>query len=145
MKNILLTLVLLFSVQVLANTVDREESIALNLEKEQKINAASTDAPLKTIATLVVLFLMGAGGFVWIKKSSVGSKNTQNQIKVLTQFYLGPKKSLAIVRVAGESVLIGITDQNINMIKSLSLLDEDIPESVPKDFLEEFNVSRMSS
>ncbi|MGE3758789.1 MAG: flagellar biosynthetic protein FliO, partial [Pseudobdellovibrionaceae bacterium] len=73
---------------------------------------------------------------VGIKKWSgkVGKSPKQTQIKVLTQHYLGPKRSLAIVRVAGESVLIGVTDHNISMIKSLALLDEEIPEEVPENF-----------
>jgi flagellar protein FliO/FliZ len=57
-----------------------------------------------------------------------------SQVKILTQHYLGPKKSLAIIRVAGESMLIGVTDQNINLIKTLALLDEEIPQDTPKDF-----------
>ena len=52
----------------------------------------------------------------------------------MAQHYLGPKKSLAVVRVAGESILVGITDNNINMIKSLALLDEEIPDVTPNDF-----------
>ncbi len=56
------------------------------------------------------------------------------QIKVLSQHYLGPKKSLAIVHVAGESILIGVTDQNISMIKSLSLIDDEVPANLPNTF-----------
>ena len=61
----------------------------------------------------------------WSKKHTKSIDN--NKIRILTQHHLGPKKSLAIIQVAGESILIGITDQNINMIKTLSLLDEEIP------------------
>lgn len=67
------------------------------------------------------------------RRAKIGTSTTP-QIKMLTQHYLGPKKSLAIVRVAGESILIGITDQNINHIKTLSLLDEEIPEVTPQSF-----------
>ena len=31
-------------------------------------------------------------------------------------------------------MLIGITDQNINLIKNLALLEEEVPAQVPKDF-----------
>ncbi len=58
------------------------------------------------------------------------------QIKILTQHYLGPKKSLAVIRVAGESILIGITDSSINAIKTLSLMDDEIPDHVPGAFNE---------
>ncbi|HPI39971.1 MAG TPA: flagellar biosynthetic protein FliO [Pseudobdellovibrionaceae bacterium] len=118
-------------------TNESEKSIALNLEKDKKLNVAGSDSPFKTIAMVLVMILMGVGSFYWIKKNAIQQKSSHTQIKVLSQFYLGPKKSLAIVRVAGESILIGVTDQNINMIKSLSLLDEDIPEESPKDFKEE--------
>jgi flagellar protein FliO/FliZ len=56
------------------------------------------------------------------------------QIKVLSQHHLGPKKSLAIIHVAGESMLVGITDNNISMIKSLSLIDDEVPADMPNTF-----------
>lgn len=68
----------------------------------------------------------------WSKRKT-GLKQ-HHQIKVLTQFSMGPKKSLAIVRVAGESILIGVTDHNISMIKSLSLIDDELPEMSPQHF-----------
>ena len=61
------------------------------------------------------------------------------QIKVLSQHYLGPKKSLVIVRVAGESILVGVTDSNISMIKSLALIDDEVPVETPKNFADALN------
>lgn len=97
----------------------------------------------RLVASLVVILLV-AGGMVlfskqWAKRRTGLSQH--HQIKVLTQYGLGPKKSLAIVRVAGESILIGITDQNISMLKSLALLDEDLPMDIPKSFPEELQQS----
>lgn len=90
----------------------------------------------RLILTLVILAtLLGAASFAirrWAGHRALRSQNTK--IKVLTQHHLGPKKSLAIIQVAGESLLIGVTDQNISMLKTLSLLDEDIPGSVPGSF-----------
>lgn len=69
----------------------------------------------------------------WAKKS--GAKNQKStQIKVLTSHHLGPKKNLTIVQVAGETILLGVTDHNITMLKTLSLLDDEIPESLPQKF-----------
>ncbi len=79
------------------------------------------------LATGLILFSR------WYNRRTKGTKDT-NKIKILTQHFLGPKKSLAIVRVAGETILIGITDQNISMLKSLALLDDEIPESTPTHF-----------
>lgn len=41
---------------------------------------------------------------------------------------------MIVIHVAGESILVGITDSNISMIKSLSLIDDEIPTTTPKTF-----------
>jgi Flagellar biogenesis protein len=112
----------------------KEAEIPLNLEAKNK--AGSDGSPVfRIILTLAILGVVGTGAFIFLRKYSVpkGMK-TATQIKILQQHYLGPKKSLAIVRVAGESILIGITEQNISMIKSLSLLDDEVPEEAPQHF-----------
>jgi len=70
------------------------------------------------------------GGFLFLRQYANKKRKEQKHhtIKVLTQHHLGPKKSLMILRVAGESMLVGVTDHNINLIKPLSLLDEEIEE-----------------
>lgn len=111
-----------------------EEEIPLNLENKK--NAVANESPFfKFIFFVGILGTLLAGAWVLVKKYNTKniSKN-HNEIKILAQHYLGPKKSLAVVRVAGESILVGITDNNINLIKSLALLDEEIPEVTPSEF-----------
>lgn len=100
--------------------------------------AASTESGgtlFRFLFGFAIIGILGVGAYVFLRKySRPGQMKNAPQIKILTQHYLGPKKSLAIVRVAGESILIGVTDNNINMIKSLSLLDEDVPEETPNRF-----------
>jgi flagellar protein FliO/FliZ len=111
-----------------------ESEIPLNLETSKK-SANDGVGIFRILLTLSILGIVGTGAFVFIRKYSVPKdRKHQTQIKVLQQHFLGPKKSLAIIRVAGESILIGITDQNISMIKSLSLLDEDVPEESADSF-----------
>lgn len=119
----------------------KESDIPVHLDNDRK--SAATDSPIfKVLMSLSVIGILGCGAFFWIRKYAKkgNSKNQATQIKVLTQHYLGPKKSLAIIRVAGESILVGITDHNISLIKELSLLDEDIPEATPKSFKTVFAV-----
>ncbi|MGE3759412.1 MAG: flagellar biosynthetic protein FliO, partial [Pseudobdellovibrionaceae bacterium] len=90
------------------------EEIAKKNENEIPVLASTgkkeveTSSNTKVLATLGILLITFLAGFVGIKKWSgkVGKSPKQTQIKVLTQHYLGPKRSLAIVRVAGESILI---------------------------------------
>ncbi len=87
----------------------------------------------------LIFFALGGvsicvGVFMYLKKKRKSPALRAGDIKILSQTFLGPKKSLAVIRVAGESVLIGITDQNINLLKTLSLLDEEIPQETPQKF-----------
>lgn len=86
----------------------------------------------------MVLSVIGLGGYFiwWMKNRSkmVNGPESLMKIKVVTQFHLGPKKTLAVVRVAGESLLLGITESQISLIKTLALLDEDLPEVSTENF-----------
>jgi flagellar protein FliO/FliZ len=113
----------------------KETEIPVTLEPTKK--TAGSETPIfKFLMSFGIVGVLGCAAYFFLRKYKFQNPRSQaTQIKVLTQHYLGPKKSLAIVRVAGESVLIGITDHNISMIKSLALLDEDIPEEAPpKEF-----------
>ena len=109
-----------------------ENEIPLKLEKAAT-NQEKTSQTGKLFLTLFVLVGMGGVGFYMARKYAFSNKinKSQMEIKVLTQHHLGAKKSLAIIRVAGESILIGVTDQNISMIKSLSLIDDEVPAELP--------------
>lgn len=111
-----------------------EEEIPLNLESKK--NAVANESPFfKFIFFVGILGTLLAGAWIFVKRYNTKNiAKNHNEIKILAQHYLGPKKSLAVVRVAGESILVGITDNNINLIKSLALLDEEIPEVTPSEF-----------
>lgn len=93
----------------------------------------------KLVLTLFVLCaLLGGALFAikkWAEKKSKQKPNTK--IQILTQHHLGPKKSIAIIQVAGEALLVGITDHNISMLKTLALIDDEVPGVVPRNFSDE--------
>lgn len=116
----------------------KETEIPVQLETAKKAGAPESTL-LRFLMSFGIIAVLGGAAYFLIRKYRYSNPKAEaTQIKILSQHYLGPKKSLAIVRVAGESILIGVTDHNISMIKSLSLLDEDIPEEVPKDFTSVF-------
>lgn len=100
---------------------------------------AEVQSPFARIGISIVVMAALFFGLVkftkfWQKKTGI-AKDDSNKIRVLNQHFLGPRKSLAIIRVAGETILIGVTDQNISHIKSLSLLeDEEVPMESPTNF-----------
>lgn len=112
-----------------------ESEIPLKLEKASGAQEQTSQSG-KLFLTLFVLVGMGGAGLFLARKYAFSNKihKSNTQIKVLSQHHLGAKKSLAIIRVAGESILIGVTDQNISMIKSLSLIDDEVPAETPQSF-----------
>lgn len=118
----------------------QESQIPVVLEGAKK-SVVNENPFLKIMITFGILGVLGCAAYFLIKKylRPGNSPSQANQVKILSQHYLGPKKSLAIIRVAGESILIGITDHNISLIKGLSLLDEEIPDGTPKTFKSIFN------
>ena len=119
-----------------AKKADLKESEIPVTMHAQKASNTSDSFLGRTLGVLAVIGILICGGWLMVRRTrgkNTGKKNAP-QIKVLAQHYLGPRKSLAIVRVAGESILIGVTDSNVNMIKSLALLDEDIPNEYPGEF-----------
>ena len=95
----------------------------------------------RLVLTLFVLCaVLGASLFGLKRWAATKSKQkTNTKIQILTQHHLGPKKSLAIIQVAGEALLIGITDQNISMLKTLALIDDEVPGLVPRNFNDEMD------
>jgi flagellar protein FliO/FliZ len=112
---------------------ENEIPVLTSSKSAKKAEGGMMERIMITLGVLAVALGAAAFGLKrWATKS--GAKNQNTKIKVLTQHMMGPKKSLAIVQVAGETILIGVTDHNISMLKTLSLLDEEIPEEVPRNF-----------
>jgi len=112
-----------------------EDQIPLTIEAAKKPVEGGSSAAKALMSMAIVLILTGTG-YYFVRRYKFSNKvNKSNmQIKVLSQHYLGPKKSLAIIHVAGESILVGVTDHNISMIKSLSLIDDEVPATLPNSF-----------
>ena len=112
-----------------------EDQIPLTIDNTKKATEGGSTTAKALMSMMIVLILTGTGYYFVRRYKFSNTINKSNmQIKVLSQHYLGPKKSLAIIHVAGESILVGVTDHNISMIKSLSLIDDEVPASLPNTF-----------
>ena len=80
----------------------------------------------------VVAIAMVFAGKKCTAKKNVGGQKTR--IEVLHQIHFGPKKTLGLIRVAGEVILLGMTDQTITMLKSVVLIDEELENTMNTDF-----------
>jgi flagellar protein FliO/FliZ len=119
--------------ETIAKKAEADIPVLTSKSKEAKSSSSAMSRILITLGILTIaLFATTLGLKRWSKRKMGKAQHTA--IKILTQHYIGPKKSLAIVQVAGESILVGITDHNITMLKSLSLLDEEVPEVTTNNF-----------
>jgi flagellar protein FliO/FliZ len=112
-----------------------EAEIPVLTETKEKKEASSSGMGRVLITLGVLVVVLGAVAY-GLKRLSArrNPKGVNTKIQILTQHSLGPKKSLMIVQVAGESLLVGVTDHNISMLKTLSLIDDELPESMPRNF-----------
>ncbi len=83
-----------------------------------------------TLTVLALLFLILIVVYIYKKKNNLNFNNSAN-IKIINRKYLGQKQYLATVLVDDEKLLLGITDHNINLIKTLDtdIENEDLNEN----------------
>jgi flagellar biogenesis protein FliO len=62
------------------------------------------------------------GGFARSAAAGLGRKD--KMIEVLSNHYLGPKKSIAVVRIMGRTLVLGVTNDSINLISQISQSNE---------------------
>ena len=87
-------------------------------------------ASLGVVAVTAAIALFAAKR--WGRKKDKGGQKAR--IELMHQLHMGPRKSIGLIRVAGETILVGITDQNINMLKAVTLIDEELEHIAHKDF-----------
>jgi len=102
--------------------------------KQAKVESMSLATRLGVSAAL--LFVVCGALFYASKKWGRVKTNSPKgaRIEMLHQLHLGPKRSVGLIRISGETLLIGITDQNISMLKAVALIDDEMEGMMKKDF-----------
>lgn len=82
---------------------------------------------LQMVASLAlvlgVLFLFYYVSNRWLKLGTT-AKSDERHIRLVETRYLAPKKSLVLVEVAGEYLLLGSSGDQLNFIKQIDILEE---------------------
>jgi flagellar protein FliO/FliZ len=120
-----------------ANTDAVAESEIPLVNEVKKAEKSESNLAWRMIASLgIVLVVAGCAAYAGKKYRRFKDKGGQRsaRIEIMHQLHLGPKKSVGLIRVAGEAILIGITDHNINMLKSVALIDDELENIAGKNF-----------
>ena len=105
-------------------------------EKEKKPHfltdtTSFTEKIIKTYSILAIMciFLIGLAFLIKKFKLKTGVYFKDNNIfKIIYKFDVAPKKSIAIVKVYDEYLLVGITEYNINLLAKIE--SEDLKEEI---------------
>lgn len=121
---------------VAADTEGKNESEIPLTTEVKAVGKAESNVAWRMIASLgVVLVVAGTAAVIGKRYRRHKDKGGQKaRIEMMHQLHLGPKKSIGLIRVAGEAILIGITDNNINMLKSVALIDDELENIAGKNF-----------
>lgn len=90
----------------------------------------------------ILLFILGALYMgVWTLKRfgklrGAGGGLGRNGLSVEGQFHIGPKKSLVVVRFLNKRLLLGVTDQQINLLTEMEADNEPTQQPKQPDFAE---------
>jgi len=82
---------------------------------------------VKLIFPLLIISLMLYGLLLFVKKYSFkrGGKSLQN-IKVLSNQMIMPKKFLSVVRVKDKLLILGLSENNISLLKEIDAEESDM-------------------
>lgn len=136
-----------------AATPQKESEIPVIYKTKETKETKSQSVIWRLVASFAILTIVGAG-MIFASKRWTKRKDTVAQgarIEFMHQHHLGPKRSLALIRVAGETMIIGITDAHINLIKTITIIDTEMENAfVAPDFNhfldeEEFSIEDVKS
>lgn len=73
------------------------------------------------LALSIVLSLLFIALFLFKKLfgKKIGMTGQNQGIRVITSAYIGPKKSIALIDISGERIVVGITPDHISMLTRL--------------------------
>jgi flagellar protein FliO/FliZ len=88
-------------------------------------------ASLKMAAALVFVLAIMLGCYYLFKKTlgkKMGFAGKDRLIKVVSSAYIGPKKSIALVEVAGETLVLGISGDQMTLLSKMIQAEEPARE-----------------
>jgi len=83
------------------------------------VAAGSIIKMISALTVVIICIYLGIFGLKRMMGNKHRTSGGQNLLQVLETAYVGPKKTVSLVRVADKSVLIGVTDERISMLTEL--------------------------
>jgi len=135
-KKILYGIVILILIitSIFYLTWNSEPDIAspVNYQKAQPDSIDQTLTPrqnlsgyfLKVIVVTVLILGIIIIGAKWYGKLN-NAGNSSSGIKILARNHIGTKQQIILVKIEGKKLLLGVTENNINLISDMGVSDEE--------------------
>ncbi len=97
-----------------------------SMDNIQKDNYSNFDALLRMIVSLLIVLSLIVGGVFLLKKFRIYkllATDAKSPVSVISNIPLGNKRSLCLVKVANEVLIIGMTSTNISLLSKISVDD----------------------
>ncbi len=91
---------------------------------------------LTTILPLILVLGLLYAALIFVRKSGFILNKDQrklSEIKVISTQAIMSKKYISVVKVQGSFLVLGISDNSINLLKELDSIEEDISEDNEKE------------
>lgn len=115
-------LLVLLSLLSASNSALAEETVEVG-----KHVTTPTDSLSMLLSLMFVLAVILMAAWV-LKRFNIVQHGATQGIRVISSVNLGTKEKLVIVEVGNEQIMLGVTSQQVNLIK---VLDEKLPTSQP--------------
>jgi flagellar biosynthetic protein FliO len=109
-------------------------AVALNLYTTAAFAASDTSASdtgaVGSLAVALVLVAGAAAAATWVLRHWKGSiARREGPLQLVHVIALGPRERLALVKIGGRYLVVGITPTNINRVAELSGITDDVAET----------------
>ena len=103
------------------------DSVTENINSSLKSSSYEPNYFSILVSLVFVIFLIYVTGILYTKLNKVGVKTVRNELKessdikpvVLSTTPIGHDKSLQVIEINGEKLLIGVSQNSVNLIKTL--------------------------
>ncbi|GHE80824.1 hypothetical protein GCM10011501_06040 [Thalassotalea profundi] len=115
--------------QIVQETIAQESSVQVGKHANTNLDAGSMIVSLLMVLVLIVISAL------ILKKFQLTTKSVSG-MKVITSLSLGPKERLVVVEVQNQQLLLGVSGQQITLLKTL-----DEPIDVDNNTVNNINTS----
>lgn len=126
------------------------ESVTENISSSLKANTYEPNYFSIVLSLVFVVFLIYVTGILYTKLNKVGIKTLKNELRessdikpiILSTTPIGHDKTLQVIEINGEKLLIGVAQNSVNLIKTLEkeekekrVQEQQVQTAEPMDIL----------